>query len=331
VRARGLASVLALTLAGGMALAAPESSPRPMPRPSAAAGEILPRPVAVPVHYRAEIRPRPRPVAGTTPAMLPPAAPKPALAPVVRPVLVPVYYAAQIRPHPRPLRAAPPGQVLEVSSASAVGRSIRPEARPDGLGQARLIRAAAVVRTQPSAVTGTGKAGAICGDRGIRGEALPPIPAKLAGCGLDRPVRVTSIDGVALSRPATMDCKTAQALKSWVRKGVKPAVGRLGGGVESLRVVAGYSCRTRNNRPGAKISEHGRGRAVDVAAVNLKNGVSLSVLKGWKDPVQKQLLKKMHRAACGPFGTVLGPNSDGYHKDHFHLDTARYRGGPYCK
>jgi hypothetical protein len=309
VRARGLASVLVLVLAGGMALAAPDSSPRPVPRPGT---EVLPRQVLVPVYYTASIRPQPRP--GT-------------VARAVRPVLVPVYYTSRIRPRPRPLRAVQPARVIEAFSASAVGRSIRPEARPGGMP---VVRAAAV-RTQPSAVTGTGRAGNICGDGAIRGEALPPIPARVAGCGLDRPVRVVSVDGVALSQPATIDCATANALKTWVREGVKPAIGRLGGGVASLRVVASYSCRTRNNRPGAKISEHGRGRAVDIAAVTLKNGVSVSVLKGWRDPVQGRLLKRMHSAACGPFGTVLGPNSDKYHKDHIHLDTASYRNGPYCR
>jgi hypothetical protein len=309
VRGCGLAFLLALALAGGMAMAAPDSSPRPVPRPGA---EVLPRQVLVPVYYTAAIRPRPRP--GT-------------VARAVRPVAVPVYYTSRIRPRPRPLRAAQPARVIEAFSASAVGRSIRPEARPGGM---RVLPAAAV-RTQPSAVAGTGRAGKICGDGAIRGEALPPIPARVAGCGLDRPVRVVSVDGVALSQPATMDCATAKALKTWVRKGVKPAIGRLGGGVASLRVVASYSCRTRNNRPGARISEHGRGRAVDVAAVTLKNGVSVSVLKGWRDPVQGQLLKRMHSAACGPFGTVLGPNSDKYHKDHIHLDTASYRNGPYCR
>ena len=322
MRARGLASLLALALAGGMAMAAPDSSPRPVPRPGA---EVLPRPVKVPVYYRAEIRPRPRP--GLAPA----ATAAPLQAAPLRAVLVPVYYSAPVRPRPRPLRAGQPGQVIQVFSASAVGRSMRPEARPFGLGQARLIRTAAAVRTQPSAVAGTGKAGKICGDRAIRGEALAPIPARVAGCGVDRPVRGVSVDGVALSQPATMDCRTAQALKTWVRKGVKPTIGRLGGGVASLRVVASYSCRTRNSRPGARISEHGRGRAVDIAAVNLKNGVSVSVLKGWRDPAQGQLLRKMHRAACGPFGTVLGPKSDKYHRDHIHLDTANHRSGPYCR
>ncbi len=60
-------------------------------------------------------------------------------------------------------------------------------------------------------------------------------------------------------------------------------------------------------------------------------GTDLSVLRGWRDPAQSKVLKKMHKAACGPFGTVLGPNADKYHQDHFHFDTARYRSGAYCR
>jgi hypothetical protein len=39
----------------------------------------------------------------------------------------------------------------------------------------------------------------------------------------------------------------------------------------------------------------------------------------------------MHRAACGRFGTTLGPGSDGMHEDHLHFDTARHANGPYCR
>jgi len=92
-----------------------------------------------------------------------------------------------------------------------------------------------------------------------------------------------------------------------------------------------YSCRPRNNQRGAKISEHGRGRAIDIGAFTLKNGVSFSVLRDWNRSKWSDELSKMHRAACGPFGTVLGPRANKYHQDHFHFDTARYRSGSYCK
>ena len=73
-----------------------------------------------------------------------------------------------------------------------------------------------------------------------------------------------------------------------------PTIGSRGGGVVELKVAAHYACRTRNNRKGARISEHGRGRAVDISAIVLKNGTRLEVLTGWRDPAQGPLLKQMH-------------------------------------
>ncbi|KPN63822.1 extensin family protein [Aliiroseovarius crassostreae] len=177
----------------------------------------------------------------------------------------------------------------------------------------------------------TGTFGAICGSRRIRGQKVSTISGTLPGCGLRGGVKVSEVSGIRLSTPAVMDCDTAKALDSWVRKGVVPAVGRLGGGPAELKVIAHYACRTRNNKPGGKVSEHGKGKAVDIAGLTLKNGARISVLKGWKDPVQGKVLRAMHASACGPFGTVLGPDADRYHKDHLHLDTARYRSGSYCR
>ena len=144
-------------------------------------------------------------------------------------------------------------------------------------------------------------------------------------------IRLLSVGGVRLSTPATMDCVTAAALKAWVEDGVRPAVRRQGGGVEQLRVVAHYQCRTRNHQPGAPISEHGKGRAIDIAGIGLKDGSEITVLTDWGRGRQGRALRQMWNAACGPFGTVLGPEADRFHRDHFHFDTARNRSRPVCR
>ena len=230
-----------------------------------------------------------------------------------------------VQPQARPTeRLAAASSVTGVQPTKlAVRQSLRPKNRPKG-----FVRKVAASAPKPST---SGRRGRVCGVNDIKGQNISAIPGKIRGCGVSDPVRVTEVSGVKLSQPAVMDCTTAKALNTWVREGVFPAVGRLGGGPSSLRVVAHYACRTRNNKAGAKISEHGRGRAIDIAGVRLKNGAEISVLKGWRDPVKGKVLKKMHKAACGPFGTVLGPNSDRHHKDHLHLDTARYRSGSYCR
>jgi len=170
----------------------------------------------------------------------------------------------------------------------------------------------------------------ICGDPAFKGQAIAPIQGRIGGCGVAEPVRVTHVSGVTLSSPAIIDCTTAKALKTWINTGAQPALsGR--GGVKELRVVAHYACRTRNNQAGAKISEHGKGRAIDIAGMTAGDGSKIDLLQGWNSRRDGKALKSMWKAACGPFGTVLGPDSNKFHRDHFHFDTARYRSGSYCR
>ena len=174
--------------------------------------------------------------------------------------------------------------------------------------------------------------GKVCKDRKLKGAKVGSVPAKLNGCGIKSgAIKLYSVSGVSLSNPAVMECDTAKALKKWVEGGMDKSVGRYGGGVVELKVAAGYSCRTRNSIPGAKISEHGRGRAIDISGFKLKNGNTITVLNDWGKGKKGRILKKMHEKACGPFGTVLGPKADRHHQDHFHFDIAKHRGGSYCR
>ena len=173
--------------------------------------------------------------------------------------------------------------------------------------------------------------GAVCGDPAIQGELVGLVESPKSGCGVENAVRVRAVAGVTLSQQAIMDCPTAAALKSWLETSAKPALSRKGGGLAQLRVAAHYACRTRNHQKGAKISEHGRGRAIDISGFQLANGAEITVLTHWNAAGFTEAMRRMHQGACGPFGTVLGPNADAFHRDHFHLDTARYRSGSYCK
>lgn len=172
--------------------------------------------------------------------------------------------------------------------------------------------------------------GSVCGDVSLRGDQIGDVEGAGA-CGIENAVLLREVSGVQLSRPARVECSTALALKTWIEQGVQPTIGDEGGGVASLRVVADYACRNRNNRSNARLSEHGYGRAIDIAAIGLADGSEISVLTDWGNGRYGAQLREMWRAACGPFGTVLGPEADRYHQDHFHLDTADYRSGPYCR
>lgn len=172
--------------------------------------------------------------------------------------------------------------------------------------------------------------GSVCGDPSIKGEIVGELPGP-GGCGIQAAVRVRRIGGIALSQPSVMECNTARTLKGWIDRDMIPAVGKTGGGATALRVPAHYACRTRNHRSGARLSEHAKGKAIDIAAIQLADGSEISVLKDWGRGKHGRILRKLHGAACGPFGTVLGPNSDPHHQDHFHFDTAEHGYGPYCR
>ena len=243
----------------------------------------------------------------------------------LRPTARAVSDSAAPAPDPAKRPAVRPQSEQQAAAASApvhaedgLQQSARPSERPEkvrrlGLFQKRKLRK-----------------GAVCGDIDIQGEDVGAIKGARSGCGVQNAVRVRSVSGVRLSTAAVMDCGTAKALKTWVDKGLKPAFKRRERVVE-MKVAAHYACRTRNNRPGAKISEHGKGRAIDLSAFTLANGEVVTVLKGWSARSTRKSLQRAYKAACGPFGTTLGPNSDRYHRDHFHFDTARYRSGPYCR
>lgn len=204
-------------------------------------------------------------------------------------------------------------------SPQAIPMSVRPFLRPDSLVQKAMAQRTARAR------------GSVCGDPDIQGETVGFVPGRISACGIDKAVKVRSVSGIPLSQEAIIDCPTAKALKSWVDKGMKPAVGNSGGGVSQIRVAAHYVCRTRNNQPGAKVSEHGKGRAIDISGFRLRDGTEITLAQDWNQRDTGAMLRKMHQRACGIFGTVLGPDSDRFHKDHFHFDTARHRGGSFCR
>jgi hypothetical protein len=240
---------------------------------------------------------------------------------------------ASLRPESRPAGAAvqlqPSGDIARAGTdAAAIAaaprgdaprRPLKPRERPRKFR--RIAREQERLRER----------GAVCRDLDIQGRAEGRVKGAQAGCGIADAVQIRAVAGITLSQPSLMDCKTAKALKTWLEDTAKPALARKGGGLKQLRVAAHYACRTRNNLAGGRISEHGKGRAIDISGVQLHDGTLITVRTGWNNAETRDVMRKLHGGACGPFGTVLGPNSDRFHLDHFHFDTARYRSGPYCR
>jgi hypothetical protein len=147
-------------------------------------------------------------------------------------------------------------------------------------------------------------------------------------CGALRPFEMNAAAGgsVGLVPPATLRCQMVPAVDRWVAEVVQPAARHyFRQHVVELKVAASYACRPRNGVWGAKLSEHGHANALDVSAFRLADGRLVTVKDGWSSwSADSRFLQDVHRGGCALFTTVLGPNADSYHRDHFHLDLARH-------
>lgn len=149
-------------------------------------------------------------------------------------------------------------------------------------------------------------------------------------CGAERPFEMSAADSgrVAMRPAALLRCPMINPVDDWVRRSVIPAARHyFNADLVSVKVAASYGCRPMNHVSGAKLSEHGHANALDVSGFELSNGRTISVTRGWGgQPDERDFLRVIHQGACQRFTTVLGPNYDSNHHDHFHMDLAR-RGG----
>ena len=106
---------------------------------------------------------------------------------------------------------------------------------------------------------------------------------------------------------------------------MQPAAQRwVGVRVGEIQQISAYSCRGLNGNPGAHISEHAFGNALDIAAFVLADGRRVTVRGGWRGmPEEQGFLRDVQAAACQQFNTVLAPGSNAHHEDHIHVDLMR--------
>ena len=132
-----------------------------------------------------------------------------------------------------------------------------------------------------------------------------------------------------VSPSATLACPIVSALDRWVTDAVQPAARRwFGSPVVEIKQISAYSCRGMNGQPGAHISEHAFGNALDIAAFTLASGRTVTVRDGWRGmPEEQGFLRDVEAAACEQFTTVLAPGSNSFHYDHIHVDLMRRSSG----
>lgn len=160
---------------------------------------------------------------------------------------------------------------------------------------------------------------------GVRHTALP---ARAEGqCGYADAVRFREGGARRIDfAPAGLgvSCPVAAGLAMWEWNVVQPAAQRLlGTRVTAIRHFGSYSCRRMYGRDAGAFSEHATADAVDIAGFVLADGRTISVVRDWQgDGDAATFLRTVRNGACDVFATVLSPDYNAAHRDHFHLDQA---------
>jgi hypothetical protein len=163
----------------------------------------------------------------------------------------------------------------------------------------------------------------------LRGAGLDfkEVPAnENAQCPVADAVRLAPDQAMLSLKPAgtSPSCPVVAALAMWKWQVVQPAAQRIfGQSVRRIDHFGSFACRRIYGREGASWSEHATADAIDVSGFTLEDGRRIDVASDWGDADAKGLfLRDVRDGACRLFSTVLSPDYNAQHRDHFHLDLA---------
>ncbi len=160
----------------------------------------------------------------------------------------------------------------------------------------------------------------VLADSDVTFTALPP--AGQDAC--ERPDRLQLTDFPFAGRVPVTTCPVAAAMHLWFDRSVQPRSKQfLGQEVSRIRHYGAYNCRRLYGRKEGGWSEHATGNAIDISGFEMRDGAIVTVLEDWSGSDDNaQFLKAIRDDACDIFGTVLSPDYNSAHSDHFHFDQA---------
>jgi hypothetical protein len=154
-----------------------------------------------------------------------------------------------------------------------------------------------------------------------------------AGCSTVNTVRLAALSGdyeaLAVSNLGPVTCPLANAFAGWARFGIDRAARQiLGSPLVRIETMGSYNCR--NVAGTSRLSAHATGNAIDVSAFDLADGRRITVLGDWTGgtPAEREFLRIVQASACKRFGTVLGPDYNAAHQNHFHVELSS---GCFCR
>lgn len=196
-------------------------------------------------------------------------------------------------------------------------------------------RPAVGVATAPRSYVARPDEATCLADLGATGARFNPVPDTYAapGCNQLGTVQLMALAGdrapLSIANIGPVQCHVAKAFGDWARFGVDRAARQiLRSPVARIETMGSYNCR---NVAGTEVrSAHARAEAIDVSAFVLADGRRIVLKRDWQggDAATREFLRVVHKSACKRFGTVLGPEYNAAHQDHFHLEGV---GAKFCR
>ena len=165
-------------------------------------------------------------------------------------------------------------------------------------------------------------------DRAKAGYEHRPVVGE-GVCRASQRIVLTSNRLVPTMRPAGVapGCAVNAALALWTRDVVQPmAQKHFGQKVVEYENLGSYNCRKIAGKNAQ--SQHSTANAIDISAFVLADGTRISLINDWDDgDARSAFLRDVRDGACDQFSTVLSPDYNKAHADHFHLDLAQRTAG----
>ncbi|MBF9198140.1 extensin family protein [Microvirga terrestris] len=159
---------------------------------------------------------------------------------------------------------------------------------------------------------------------GLRFETRPPVQE--GRCSIGNPVLLSALaNGIEVAPASLMACPVAESLARWMSEMVAPEAERQFQSTPT-KLLIGTSYQCRDQRNGAKLSEHALGNGVDVMGFEFAKRPPLTIASQPESSPEANFQSAIQKAACPIFNTVLGPGSDADHGDHLHLDLRERKG-----
>ena len=121
---------------------------------------------------------------------------------------------------------------------------------------------------------------------------------------------------------AAPGCAVTAAMALWTRDvGQSAARKYFGQNVVELENLGSYNCRKIAGKQAQ--SEHSTANAIDISAFILADGTRVTLINDWTPGDKRsEFLHAVRDGSCGLFSTVLSPDHNAAHANHFHLDMA---------